>query len=159
MSLSATVRDSETMQWLGRRIGAALASGDLITLDGPLGAGKTTLTRGICEGAAVSAPDTVTSPTFSLVNMYAGPVPIAHCDFYRIEHAEELDELGLWEAQETGAIVIEWAERFVDDLPTDRLAIRINRYPDGHRTLTLLPHGERACALVEQLRADILTLT
>lgn len=113
------------MQTLGRRLGRALAAGDVVGLIGPLGAGKTTLTQGIAVGLEVGADRHVASPTFALVNEHPARVPLVHADLYRVNDAAELAELGLVEAFEAGATVIEWLDRFPDAAPTDRLELRI----------------------------------
>jgi tRNA threonylcarbamoyladenosine biosynthesis protein TsaE len=93
----------------GERFGACLASGDLILLEGPLGAGKTTFVRGVARGCGSEA--LVTSPTFQLVRLYPGRVQLAHVDLYRLGSDAELADLGLEELLDQGAVVVEWGER------------------------------------------------
>jgi tRNA threonylcarbamoyladenosine biosynthesis protein TsaE len=125
---------------LGAAVARVLAPGDAVCLWGPLGAGKTTLARGLIR--ALSGPgEEVPSPTFTLVQAYQGPAfPVAHFDLYRIEQPRELDELGLDEALEEGAAVIEWPERLGARLPADRLDIRLTIQGEG-RTVRLERHG------------------
>ncbi len=101
---------------LGARIAAGLAAGDLVALEGDLGAGKTTLARAILRSLGVS--EDVPSPTFTLVQVYETPrLAVRHYDLYRIEKADEIWELGLDEALEEGAALVEWPERADGRLP------------------------------------------
>jgi tRNA threonylcarbamoyladenosine biosynthesis protein TsaE len=120
---SATQQYVSTGEWisqganetfaLGEQIGAQLRGGEILLLDGPLGAGKTIFVKGLASGLEVDA-DEVTSPSFTLVNPYAGRLPLFHIDLYRLDsgaaaaHAVDLDELL---SNESAVIVIEWAER------------------------------------------------
>ena len=93
----------------GEQFGARLAKGDLVLLEGDLGAGKTTFVRGLTRGVGSSAH--VASPTFQLVRVYPGRVQIAHVDLYRLEVGAELGDLGLEELLDQGAVVVEWGDR------------------------------------------------
>ena len=125
---------------LGAAAGRALRSGEAICLWGPLGAGKTTLARGLIR-ALTTAEEEVPSPTFTLVQTYDGPqFPLAHFDLYRVVRAEEIFELGLEDALDQGAAIIEWPERLEDRLPRDRLDIVLTIEGDGRRA-RLQPHG------------------
>jgi tRNA threonylcarbamoyladenosine biosynthesis protein TsaE len=93
----------------GEHLGRGLRQGDLLLLEGDLGAGKTTLVRGMARGLALSAH--VASPTFQLVRVYTGRVQLAHVDLYRIEAGAELVGLGLDELLDQGAVVVEWGDR------------------------------------------------
>jgi tRNA threonylcarbamoyl adenosine modification protein YjeE len=109
---------------LGARIAASLARGDTIALEGDLGAGKTTLVRAIL--AALGHKGAVPSPTFTLVQAYeTARLRVAHFDLYRVEREEELDELGLDEALDDGAALIEWPERAGSRLPRDALHVQL----------------------------------
>jgi tRNA threonylcarbamoyladenosine biosynthesis protein TsaE len=110
---------------LGARIAAALRIGDVVALEGDLGTGKTTLARAILE--ALGVRETVPSPTFTLVQHYETPrLQVQHYDLYRIERAHEIEELGLDEALDEGAVLIEWPERAPAWLPDDRLHVRLS---------------------------------
>ncbi len=132
--------DAAATARLGAAIAQALRPGDAVCLFGPLGAGKSTLARGLIR--ALTHPDEeVPSPTFTLVQTYeAGAMTIAHFDLYRLARASEIDELGLDEALDDGVAVIEWPERLEGRLPPDRLDIVIAPDGDG-RTATLTRHG------------------
>lgn len=94
---------------MGEQFGQRLAKGDLVLLEGDLGAGKTTFVRGLTRGVGSAAP--VASPTFQLVRVYAGRLQLAHVDLYRLEDGAELAGLGLEELLDQGAVVVEWGDR------------------------------------------------
>jgi len=126
---------------LGQAVAHALKSGDLVCLSGPLGAGKSSLARGLIR--ALTSPDEeVPSPTFTLVQVYEGSLPLAHFDLYRLTSPDEAFELGLDEALEDGAAVVEWPQRLEGRLPEDRLDIELafNDKGEGRRA-RLTPHG------------------
>jgi tRNA threonylcarbamoyladenosine biosynthesis protein TsaE len=104
-----TSDSAEQTEAAGEGLGAQLRAGDLLLLVGDLGAGKTTFVRGLARGMGVQGD--VISPTFQLVRVYAGPVPLAHVDLYRLEAGEEIEELGLDELLQSGAVVVEWGDK------------------------------------------------
>jgi tRNA threonylcarbamoyladenosine biosynthesis protein TsaE len=125
---------------LGAAIAAKLQPREAVCLTGPLGAGKSTLARALVR--ALTTPDEeVPSPTFTLVQFYEGPrLRVAHFDLYRLSNPDEAYEIGLDEALEDGAAVIEWPERLEGRLPADRLDVEIGLLEDG-RSARLTPHG------------------
>jgi tRNA threonylcarbamoyladenosine biosynthesis protein TsaE len=132
--------DAEATGRLGAAVAQALRAGEAVCLQGPLGAGKSTLARALVRTLTTPHED-VPSPTFTLVQFYAGlRFPLAHFDLYRLERAEEAFEIGLDEALEEGAAVIEWPERLGGRLPPDRLDIDIAMKGEG-RSARLSPHG------------------
>jgi tRNA threonylcarbamoyladenosine biosynthesis protein TsaE len=131
--------DAAATERLGQAVAQALRPGDAVCLWGPLGAGKTTLARGLIR--ALTTPEEETpSPTFTLVQVYEAAFPIAHFDLYRLNRASEAEELGLDDALDDGAAVIEWPERLEGRLPPNRLDIEIAFDADGRRA-RLTPHG------------------
>ncbi|MBX9882785.1 MAG: tRNA (adenosine(37)-N6)-threonylcarbamoyltransferase complex ATPase subunit type 1 TsaE [Sphingomonas sp.] len=121
---------------LGARLADLVGPGDVITLSGPLGAGKTSIARGLLNalGLAGEAP----SPSYAIVQPYGPPelrLPVLHVDLYRIEDVAELEELGLDEALDDSALLIEWPERAPGRWP-QALALRLAVLPDGARRLT-----------------------
>ncbi len=107
----------------GREFAEQLSPGDIVLLSGPLGAGKTAFVRGIAEGLGADPAD-VSSPTFTLIQQYAGRVPVIHVDLYRLNEKEAAD-LNLLEMGEDGVLVIEWPDRWTDAPPEAR-AVRID---------------------------------
>jgi tRNA threonylcarbamoyladenosine biosynthesis protein TsaE len=112
---------------IGRRIASRLKAGDVVALDGDLGAGKTALTAGIAEYFGFQ--DGTSSPTFTIINQYDTPVlTIYHMDAYRLDHAEELDDIGFWDLLYSGGImIIEWADKIKDALPKETIRVRAYR--------------------------------
>jgi tRNA threonylcarbamoyladenosine biosynthesis protein TsaE len=125
--------DEAATEQLGRRLGTQLRAGDVVALSGTLGAGKTTLARGVLRGLGFDGE--VASPTFPIVQVYDTVPPLWHVDLYRIEHQGELAELGLDEARLDAALLIEWPER-LPRLWGDALQLNLDIRPDGARALT-----------------------
>jgi len=127
-----TESDAETIE-LGRRLARELLRHGVALLIGDLGAGKTTLAKGIVEGLGAANADEVASPTFTLIHEY-GEGRVYHIDLYRIDEARAVESLGLEEMFERDALtLIEWGERFPDLMPAERIEIRIRALPDGVR--------------------------
>ncbi|MFH9816859.1 tRNA (adenosine(37)-N6)-threonylcarbamoyltransferase complex ATPase subunit type 1 TsaE [Streptomyces sp. NPDC017230] len=147
-----TVTSPEQMRELGRRLATVLRAGDLLMLSGELGAGKTTLTRGLGEGMGVRGA--VTSPTFVIARVHPslgdGP-PLVHVDAYRLSGGlDEMEDLDLDVSLPDSVIVVEWGEGKVEELTDDRLRLRIDRAvgdtTDEVRHVTLTGIGERWAA-------------
>lgn len=122
---------------LGSRLAAVARPGDVIALSGPLGAGKTSIARGLL--AALGLEEEAPSPSFAIVQPYAPPevrFPVLHVDLYRIEQAEEAEELGLDEAREDSLLIVEWPERLGEDWWRDALWLSLELMPDDARVLT-----------------------
>lgn len=127
----------EAMVAVGERLGKLLRPGDVVTLTGGLGAGKTTLARGILR--ALGHVDEVPSPSFAIVQPYEAPMvrlPLAHVDLYRLDTADEVHELGLDEWLYDGALIVEWPDRLPDRLRAGALDLTILALEDGGRILT-----------------------
>jgi len=123
------------MTALGRKLATLIEAGDVITLSGPLSAGKTTLVRGLLE--ALGHKGEVPSPSFALVQPYEGlNPPILHVDLYRIEDPAEIDELGIDENGQEGALLVEWPEHAGHDAWPGALALSLEVMEDGARALT-----------------------
>jgi tRNA threonylcarbamoyladenosine biosynthesis protein TsaE len=139
-SRAITLPDAAATQALGARLGARLAQGDVVCLAGNLGAGKTTLARGVIE-AWTGRPEEAPSPTYTLVQTYEGPRgELWHVDLYRLKRAGDAWELGLEDAFAAAATVIEWPERLEGQLPRDRLDIELRPEGEGRRA-ALTAHG------------------
>ena len=125
-------------QTIGKQIGASLKTGDVIALVGDLGAGKTCLTQGIARGIGIASHEVVNSPSYTLINEYAGEIPIYHIDLYRLKHHGEIVDLGLEEYLEgTGICVIEWADRMTHLLPANHIQITMTWVDESTRTIEL----------------------
>ena len=142
------IDDADAMEALGARLAPLLRAGDLVQLDGELGAGKTTFTRGL--GSALGAREGITSPTFVLAREHptASGTPLVHVDAYRLGSALELDDLDIDYAG--SIVVVEWGKGLTDGITEDWLEIDIDRPhggdPDAEvepRTVTLTAHGAR----------------
>jgi tRNA threonylcarbamoyladenosine biosynthesis protein TsaE len=140
VSLHGKLTSAEAVERLGAAMAPCLRTGEALCLFGPLGAGKSTLARGLIR--ALTHPDEdVPSPTFTLVQTYGtAGLTIAHFDLYRLKSPDEVFEIGLEEALETGAVVIEWPERLEGDLPRDRLEVRLSHDGDA-RAVVLTGEG------------------
>lgn len=149
-----SLSSEETLE-LGKRLGKMLNPGDIVCLEGELGAGKTLLTKGIAAGMGIERP--ITSPTFTLINQYPGKVPLYHFDVYRLEGSEELYEVGGEELlYGDGVSVIEWASRVEDILPRERLWIRISHVPgrEFQRLIEITAVGERYQKVLKGVKGD-----
>ncbi len=137
---------AEALEAFGVRLAAVARAGDVIALYGDLGAGKTTLARGLLRGLGLAGE--APSPTFTLVQTYDPPevrVPVWHCDLYRLDDPEDAIELGLDEAFDTALVLIEWPERLGDFLPRDALRLRLDGAGETQRRLTAeVPPGWEA---------------
>jgi len=142
----------EQTRGLGKRLGALLQPGDVVCLQGELGAGKTTFVQGVAQGWG--SLDAVSSPTFILVNVYRRPDggQLFHFDTYRLDSAPEAEELDIDAMLLQGALVIEWPERMQSVLLMERLWIKLEHVDEGQRKLHFEPHGARAVELIEGLR-------
>jgi tRNA threonylcarbamoyladenosine biosynthesis protein TsaE len=145
-------RSPEETLRLGARLGEILEAGDVIGLEGALGAGKTQFVQGLARGLGTPAETPVSSPTYTLVGEYPGRVPLRHADFYRIESYRRLEDAGFDDLFDgAGVVVVEWAERFPEALPRERLWIRIEIRGESERRLWTTAEGERPQVLAERL--------
>lgn len=138
----------ETVE-LGIGIGKIAEPGDVITMEGNLGGGKTTLTQAIGKGIEVPPSYYITSPTFSLLHEYPGRIPLYHMDLYRLGNKEEIEDLGFDEflyGNSNGLTVIEWPDRLGDLMPENRLHIDLafSDQNENARTATLTAYGQNS---------------
>jgi tRNA threonylcarbamoyladenosine biosynthesis protein TsaE len=144
-----TTTSQPATEELGEALAPLLAVGDTLVLSGDLGAGKTQLTKGIGRGLGVAEP--VTSPTFNILIVHGGRLPLYHFDLYRLETAEQLDDLDYWGTLESdGVAVVEWGDRFAGALPADGVVARIAITADETRELELTALGARGARLIAQ---------
>lgn len=118
-SLELVTSSEAATEAAAERLAPHLQKGDLVLLEGPLGAGKTTFVRGLARGLGVKAD--VMSPTFQLVRVYPGPLPLAHADLYRLEREAELAQLGFDELLDEGVLVVEWGDRLTGQTGAGRV--------------------------------------
>lgn len=136
----------------GNAIGQLLRGGEVLALIGELGAGKTALVRGIVAGLGAPAAS-VTSPTFLLVHEYQGRLPIIHIDLYRLQKLEETESIGLSDyLADDVAVAIEWADRFPQLLPDDRLEVRLAHRTRTTRRALLEARGSRSRLLLARIK-------
>lgn len=149
---SLTVENLQETQALGRRLGKLLSAGDMICMNGDLGAGKTAFVQAVAEGIGVA--EDVTSPTYTIINEYEGPVPVYHFDVYRILELEEMYDIGYEEYFfGEGICLVEWADQVRELLPDERLWIEITRVDEHRRRFVFEPSGDRYEKLLKELVA------
>lgn len=145
---------SEQTMRVGVRLGSLLQTGDVVCLEGDLGSGKTTLVRGIAQGWG--SADRVSSPTYVIVNQYRHPnkTVLCHCDAYRLNPDEPLDNaiLEIDQVLDNGVLVMEWAERMKDSLPKENLWIDMDYINDEQRHLVFTPNGKQYEQLLKKLQ-------
>jgi tRNA threonylcarbamoyladenosine biosynthesis protein TsaE len=141
--------------WLGRQLGAQLADGDSVALVGDLGGGKTWFTKGIAMGLNID-PDSIVSPTFTLVNEYAGTQRLFHIDLYRLESKEEIMALDLDEYfSEEGIVVLEWADRWPGELPEETVCVAFTMIDEHTREVRFSGAHERADAILRAVKKNV----
>ncbi len=148
-------RSPEQTRRVGMRLGGLLKPGDLICLQGDLGAGKTTLVQGMAQGWG--SLDGVSSPTFVLVNEYRRPDDshLFHMDAYRIESGPEAAELDLDSMLADGSLIVEWPERIESILPSDRLWLHLDYMAEEHRQIIFKSCGARYDDILADLQKSI----
>lgn len=152
MDVFETSSPDETFLF-GQQLAKLISNGDVICLSGNLGAGKTVFVKGVADGLA--SDDVVTSPTFTIIHVYEGRLPIYHFDLYRLDHQWELADVGFYEyaSGENGLAIIEWPEKFPEELPDEYLWIDIKEGNSAEeRLLYLKPRGVRYEKLCEELK-------
>jgi tRNA threonylcarbamoyladenosine biosynthesis protein TsaE len=146
--------DEEETILLGEKIGELLEPGQIILLSGELGAGKTILVQGICNGLGVD--EDVTSPTYTLINEYEGELTVYHMDLYRLEDEEDLYDVGVEDYLDTeGIVLIEWPDLVYDLLPPDFVYIRLVVLDDNTRKITIEAEGDKGIRLIERLAENV----
>ena len=153
MSLTLVSHSAGETRRLGHRLARFLQSGDVVLLQGELGAGKTCLAQGIGRGLRVKEP--VKSSSFVLVNEYNGRLHVYHADLFRLNEPLEVADLALEENAADGLLLVEWPDRAQEELPPEHLLVRFEMVDDKTRRLTLEPRGERYEALVRALTDEV----
>jgi tRNA threonylcarbamoyladenosine biosynthesis protein TsaE len=151
-SLEIVSNSAEQTRKIGMKLGKLAASGDVILLVGPLGAGKTCLTQGIAHGLGI--PEYTASPTFVLVREYQGKLPLYHIDLYRLDKIEEVTQLGLDDyLYGNGVCVVEWADKGLSVLPEEHLIIEMQIVSPMKRKLSFMPRGTRYLEMLSKLKS------
>jgi tRNA threonylcarbamoyladenosine biosynthesis protein TsaE len=132
---AVTTRSAEETFELARKMAAGFEGTEVVLLIGELGAGKTVFAKGIAAGAGVADPGRVSSPSFTLVNIYDGRHPVYHIDLYRLEREAEIADLGWEDMLGRGIVVVEWAEKLT--FPVDGIVVRIETTGDDERRITI----------------------
>jgi len=146
---------SEQTQGFGVHIGELALPGDIFLLVGGLGTGKTCLTQGIAWGLDIK--EYALSPSFVIVRELYGRLPLYHIDLYRLDHIEEITELGLDEyLYGNGVCVVEWAEKGLSELPPEHLLIQISYLSDTDRSFQFKPSGKRYVEMLARLKCLLL---
>jgi tRNA threonylcarbamoyladenosine biosynthesis protein TsaE len=150
--MTVDLPDPAATEALGRRLGGLLFPGAVVALVGPLGAGKTFLTRAVALGLGVPDGRAVTSPTFVLIQEYQGRLPVYHFDAYRLHGEGEFADLGVQEYFEgEGVCLVEWADRVPGCLPAEHLRVELSVTGETSRRAQVEGYGERYRTVVEAL--------
>jgi tRNA threonylcarbamoyladenosine biosynthesis protein TsaE len=153
--IGAATKSADDTRDLAAQISSLVRPGDVVLLSGELGAGKTTFAQGFGRGLGVTEP--IVSPTFILMRSYPGRLPLVHCDVYRLDHLQEVIDLGLPELLDDGAVaLVEWGDVVASALPADFLEVRME-FGDGEdeRTLRFRAVGPKWSARLDPMRAAV----
>jgi len=145
-------RSADQTRRIGTRLGNALKRGDVICLQGDLGAGKTTFVQGLAQGWG--SKDAVSSPTFIIINEYRrdNDGKLFHMDAYRLDSTPEAEELDLDSMLADGVLIVEWPERMAGLIPSERLWINIDHVAEGEREMKVNARGKRYAELLDVIR-------
>jgi len=147
--VSLTSSSEAATQAIGSTLAPLACAGDVLILSGDLGAGKTQFTKGLADGLGVVEP--VTSPTFNILLVHEGRIPLYHFDLYRLGSSEQLDDLDYWGVLEAdGVAVVEWGDRFPDAVPPECVSVSIGIVSDDERLLHVAGVGARGEDLVRE---------
>lgn len=148
--------NAEQTAAIGYAIGEKSGAGDVFALSGELGTGKTCFTGGLARGLCVGDYYAITSPTFTLINEYPGRCPLYHFDVYRLNGADDLDDLGYEEyLSEKGVIVIEWAEKIAKALPPDVVWISFKYVDETKRMIIINGPQKRIRDLIKDINREV----
>lgn len=150
--MERTLSSLEETLAFGEKLGTVLQAGDVVALVGALGAGKTTLVKGIAKGMGISQEYSVTSPTFVFAHIYHGKLPLYHLDLYRVEHKNELPSIGIEDMLGgPGVAVVEWFDRFPQIWPEDHLRVEMKLKDENSREVFLSHAGSRSKQVILEL--------
>ncbi len=149
MSVDLLCRTAAETMAVGRRLAGLLWAGDVVLIEGELGAGKTTFVAGLAEGLGVDEP--IISPTFILMRTYPGLLSLTHADVYRLETLAEIEDLELTEASMDGVLAVEWGTAIEQWMPASHLVVRLLVEDGDSRRIELIPHGSWATRPLAEL--------
>ena len=150
--LSIITRNADETATLGMRLGCLLKAGDFIALIGELGSGKTRFVQGVAAGLNVEPGRPVNSPTYSLLHIHSGRLPLYHFDLYRLSGDEDVEQLGFSEYfYGDGVSLVEWADRLHMEMPAERLTITFSYLGEDERRIAFTPLGNSYEALIIKL--------
>ena len=143
------------MKQMGEAIGRSVSGGEVLELVGDIGAGKTTLTKGIARALGINEP--VQSPTFTISRVYDSPkgLRLAHYDFYRLREAGIMGDEIREAADDDSVIIVEWAGAVDDDLPKDRLVVKITTISEEERLVEFHPGGKKSTELWQKIKENL----
>lgn len=143
------------MKQLGEAIGQSVSGGEVLELVGDIGAGKTTLTKGIAQALGINEP--VQSPTFTISRVYDSPkgLRLVHYDFYRLSEAGIMGDEIREAADDDSVIIVEWAGAVDDDLPEDRLVVKITTISEEERLVEFHPGGKKSTELWQKIKENL----
>ena len=143
------------MKQLGEAIGRSVSGGEVLELVGDIGAGKTTLTKGIARALGINEP--VQSPTFTISRVYDSPrgLRLAHYDFYRLGEAGIMGDEIREAMDDDSVVVVEWAGAVDDDLPKDRLVVKITTVSEEERLVEFHPGGKKSAELWQKIKENL----
>ena len=143
------------MKQLGEAIGQSLSGGEVLELVGDIGAGKTTLTKGIARALGINEP--VQSPTFTISRVYDSPkgLRLAHYDFYRLSEAGIMGDEIREAMDDDSVVIVEWAGAVDDDLPEDRLVVKITTISEEERLVEFHPGGKKSTELWQKIKENL----
>ena len=143
------------MKQLGEAIGQSVSGGEVLELVGDIGAGKTTLTKGIAQALGINEP--VQSPTFTISRVYDSPkgLHLAHYDFYRLSEAGIMGDEIREAMDDNSVVVVEWAGAVDDDLPKDRLVVKITTISEEERLVEFHPGGKKSTELWQKIKENL----
>lgn len=140
MADAVLCRSAQETKALAEKTGASLRGGEVILLHGELGSGKTTFVQGLAKGLSIDDPNGVSSPSYTLINVYEGPIRLVHVDLYRLGSPEEVTDLALDEfLDDQTVLAIEWGERLPDELSRELIEVTFEYEDESTRRITIQP--------------------
>ena len=147
-----TTHSPEETRTLAQKIGSCITSGTVVALIGDLGSGKTVFVQGLAGGLEISKEYYITSPTYTLINAYAGRLPLFHVDLYRIDNLDDLRDTGFYEILHSeGVVAIEWADKLHQNILSEHVRIFFEILDDESRQIRIIANGSKPATLVKMI--------